>query len=266
VPPFQHGRGGPGGWLILIEPEIQLGEDIVVPDLAGWRRERMPALPAEPYCSVAPDWLCEVPSPSTRRLDRLRKLPVYARERVPILWLVDPEAQTIEVLRSESDRWLIAAVVGGNDQEGPVAALASGQAVVYYHIAIMSKDGNWVIREDPGACDRVLAVLAARGARHRVSPPLDVRWLAGGWSSHFEFADDRGRLVRCDFVSRPPRVTAAMIEETSRRFGAPSRSPFRRARLDEMPLREAHHAACALAERWLPVVPPGLERDHADAQ
>lgn len=99
----------------------------------------------------------------------------------------------------------------------PVALLASGQAVVFYRIAMMSKDGDWVIREDPEACDRVRAVLAGRNARHRPSPPLDVRWLAGGWSSHFEFMDERDRRVRCDFFSRPPRVALARVQEL---FGA----------------------------------------------
>jgi hypothetical protein len=95
---------------------------------------------------------------------------------------------------------------------GPVVALASGQAVVYYRVAIMSKDGDWVIRETADACERVLDVLESRGARYRPAAPLDIRWLAGGWSSHFEFADDRGRRIRCDFFSRPPRVPAAAVE------------------------------------------------------
>jgi len=113
--PFRRGRGGPGGWVILDEPEIHLGEDIVVPDLAGWRRERMPALPPDPYFSLAPDWACEVLSPGTRQLDRVKKLPVYARERVTFVWLIDPDAETVEVLRLESDRWVVVATVGGND-------------------------------------------------------------------------------------------------------------------------------------------------------
>src|SRR5215208_3371514 len=95
----------------------------------------------------------------------------------------------------------------------PNVALASGQAVVYYRIAIMSKDGDWIIREAPDACDAVLAELEGRGARYRPAAPLDVRWLAGGWSSHFEFADARARRVRCDFVSRPPRVPRATLDQ-----------------------------------------------------
>jgi hypothetical protein len=95
---------------------------------------------------------------------------------------------------------------------GAVAALASGQAVVHYRVAIMSKDGDWVLRESPEACARALEVLAERGASYRPGAPLDVRWLAGGWSSHFEFADERGRRVRCDFFSRPPRVELGAVE------------------------------------------------------
>jgi hypothetical protein len=90
--------------------------------------------------------------------------------------------------------------------EGTIAVLASGQAVVFHRLAIMSKDGDWVLQESASACHRVLAVLERRAARYRASAPLDPRWLAGGWSSHLEFRDERGRRVRCDFVSRPPRI------------------------------------------------------------
>ena len=98
-PPFKRGRGGPGGWIILDEPELHLGPDILVPDLAGWRRETLPELPEAPYLTVRPDWVCEVLSPSTRRLDRVRKVPVFAREGVGHVWLVDPAAKTLEILR-----------------------------------------------------------------------------------------------------------------------------------------------------------------------
>ena len=90
--PFGYG-GGPGGWWILDEPELHLGEDILVPDIAGWRRERMPDLPDTPYFPLAPDWVCEVLSPSTRDLDRHGKRPIYAREGVNHLWFVDPAAR-----------------------------------------------------------------------------------------------------------------------------------------------------------------------------
>jgi len=106
------------------------------------------------------------------------------------------------------------------NREAPTVALASGQAVVFYRIAIMSKDGDWVIRETPDACERVLRELDARGARYRLGAPLDVRWLADGWSSHFEFFDEKRRRIRCDFVSRPPRVPPASIAALFDRAGA----------------------------------------------
>jgi hypothetical protein len=98
--------------------------------------------------------------------------------------------------------------------DGVVALLASGQAVVFYRIALMSKDGDWVLKESETACQRVLSVLAAHGARYRPGPPLDPRWLAGGWSSHFEFFDEKRRRIRCDFVSRPPRIPPAELDAT----------------------------------------------------
>ncbi|MCE9580509.1 MAG: Uma2 family endonuclease [Deltaproteobacteria bacterium] len=105
--PFDRGRGGPGGWILLDEPELHLGDDIVVPDLAGWRRARMPSIPAQAYFTLAPDWICEVLSPSTRKLDRGAKLGVYARAGVEHAWLVDPLEHTVEVLRRQDARWLI---------------------------------------------------------------------------------------------------------------------------------------------------------------
>jgi Uma2 family endonuclease len=106
----RHGKpGGPGGWWLLIEPVLHLGDDILVPDLAGWRRKRMPVFPDVPFFELAPDWVCEILSPSTVRVDRIRKLPIYAREGVGHTWLVDPRALTLEVLRLENGRWVIAA-------------------------------------------------------------------------------------------------------------------------------------------------------------
>jgi len=103
--PFDRARGGPGGWRILVEPEVHLGADVLVPDVAGWRRERLPSLPDDAYFSVAPDWVCEVVSPSTAALDRTKKLAVYAREDVGHVWLVEPIARTIEVLRLNDGAW-----------------------------------------------------------------------------------------------------------------------------------------------------------------
>lgn len=113
--PFDRGRGGPGGWRILDEPELHLSADVVVPDLAGWRRERLPSLPDEAFFAVAPDWVCEVLSPSTVSIDRVKKLAIYARESVAHTWLVDPLARTVEVLRLESGRWLIVATFSDLD-------------------------------------------------------------------------------------------------------------------------------------------------------
>ena len=107
IRPFQRGRGGPGGWLILDEPELHLGADVLVPDLAGWRRERMPQMPRAPALTLAPDWLCEVLSPSTEERDRAAKLPVYARAGVRHVWLVDPDVRTLELFRLEDARYVL---------------------------------------------------------------------------------------------------------------------------------------------------------------
>jgi Uma2 family endonuclease len=107
-PPFRRGRGGPGGWLILHEPELHLGADILVPDLAGWHRDRVPAeMLAAPYAIVAPDWVCEVLSASTQRIDRGTKRVAYARENVTHLWFIDPEAKSLEILRLDGTTYRI---------------------------------------------------------------------------------------------------------------------------------------------------------------
>ncbi|WP_437327179.1 Uma2 family endonuclease [Sorangium sp. So ce381] len=118
IGPFQRGRGGPGGWIILDEPELHFPEpdapgeiDALVPDLAGWRRERMPELPETAYFALAPDWICEVLSSSTEELDRDEKMPIYAREGVRHAWLVDPIKRTLEVFSLVSGRGWGPAVV-----------------------------------------------------------------------------------------------------------------------------------------------------------
>lgn len=103
--PFDLGEGGPGGWLIVDEPELHLGGDALVPDLAGWRRERMPELPHTAAFTLAPDWICEVLSPSTAVLDREKKMQAYAREGVSHAWLVDPLQRSLEAYRLEGTRW-----------------------------------------------------------------------------------------------------------------------------------------------------------------
>ncbi len=115
-PPYHSGRGGPGGWWILFEPELHLADDVVVPDLAGWQRVRMPVMPETAYFTVPPDWICEVLSPGTARLDRHRKLEVYARAGVAHAWLIDPLQRTLEVLRLESGHWVIVSVHAGDEE------------------------------------------------------------------------------------------------------------------------------------------------------
>jgi Uma2 family endonuclease len=102
---FDDSRNGPGGWLILDEPELHFGNDVLVPDIAGWRRERMPALPAEAYLTLAPDWICEVLSTRTETVDRGKKLPIYAREGVAHAWLLDPKRRALEVLSLTAGKW-----------------------------------------------------------------------------------------------------------------------------------------------------------------
>jgi Uma2 family endonuclease len=109
-PPFRRGRGGPGGWILLDRPELHLGAEIVVPDLAGWRRERLPAVGNVAYFTLSPDWLCEVISDSTEKLDRAKKLPIYAAHGVRHVWVVNPLQQTLEVLRIHDGKWLTLAV------------------------------------------------------------------------------------------------------------------------------------------------------------
>ncbi|MGI5864247.1 MAG: Uma2 family endonuclease [Myxococcales bacterium] len=105
--PFQAGRGGPGGWRMVFEPELHLGPDVLVPDLAGWRRERMPTRPGSAGVSLAPDWVCEVVSRSTASIDRGKKRAIYLREKVRHLWLVDPLARTLEVFERGDGNWIL---------------------------------------------------------------------------------------------------------------------------------------------------------------
>jgi Uma2 family endonuclease len=110
------GPGAPGGWWILFEPELHFGDDIVVPDLAGWRRGRMPRIPNVAFFEQAPDWACEVVSPTTGALDRVRKMRIYSREHIAHLWLVDALAKTLEVYRLEAGRWIVVATHAGSER------------------------------------------------------------------------------------------------------------------------------------------------------
>jgi Uma2 family endonuclease len=108
VGPFDRGRGGPGGWWILPEPELHLEHHVLVPDLAGWRRDRLSTLPDTAFISIAPDWICEVLSPSTAKIDRTRKVGIYGAQGVEHLWLVDPLHRILEVYRRTGHTWMIA--------------------------------------------------------------------------------------------------------------------------------------------------------------
>lgn len=107
------GDDDPGGWIILDEPELHFGPQVLVPDLAGWRRERMPEMPDTAAFTLAPDWVCEVASPSTRRADRMLKLPIYRTAEVAWVWIVDPLTETIEVYQGDGPRWIAAATAVG---------------------------------------------------------------------------------------------------------------------------------------------------------
>ncbi len=111
--PLQFGIGGPGGWIILDEPRIRFGEEIRVPDLAGWRKERWPGFARTGPIVVVPDWICEVLSPGTQGRDRTSKLALYARAQVSHAWLVDPVERTLEIYRRQENGWLLAASFKG---------------------------------------------------------------------------------------------------------------------------------------------------------
>lgn len=115
--PFRFGEGGPGGWWILTEPEIHLIRDteVVVPDLAGWKRERLPVIPRDHRFEVTPDWVCEILSPSTAQKDRTLKLPLYARYGVAHAWLVDPLARTLEAYALQDGQWLLLGAIREDD-------------------------------------------------------------------------------------------------------------------------------------------------------
>jgi Uma2 family endonuclease len=115
--PYDLGQGGPGGWWILPEPGIELpGSPEFSPDVAGWRRERLPELPEAEPIRVAPDWVCEVLSPSTRGYDFIKKRPFYARSGVSWLWYVDVEARSISVSQLRDSAWVEVAVHGDDER------------------------------------------------------------------------------------------------------------------------------------------------------
>ena len=132
--PFDRGRGGPGGWVILYEPELHFLEQVLVPDLAGWRRERMPVVPDVAAFELVPDWVCEVLSPSTAKIDRARKMRHYAAAKVGHVWLVDPVATTLEVYRLDSEGWHLVSTDAGDAKIRPEP----------FHAVELELGGLWV--------------------------------------------------------------------------------------------------------------------------
>jgi Uma2 family endonuclease len=126
--PYARGRGGPGGWWILFEPELHFVRDVevLVPDLAGWRRERMPEVPSDQRFDVVPDWICEVLSPGTRSRDREIKMPIYGRYGVAYAWLIDPAARMLEAYEARGGQWAQVATYAPADTvaAAPFAAAA----------------------------------------------------------------------------------------------------------------------------------------------
>src|SRR5262249_9685075 len=139
-PPFKRGRGGPGGWIILYEPEIHFDdENIFVPDLAGWRRDRLPALRDDgPYFTLAPDGACEVLSKATARRYRVQKLAVYRTHAVPHIWLVDPIARVLEVFRLDGQRYSLLSTHGENDRvrAEPFDAIELDLGSLWQHVVV----------------------------------------------------------------------------------------------------------------------------------
>ncbi|MFM8331392.1 MAG: Uma2 family endonuclease [Candidatus Methylumidiphilus sp.] len=133
--PFDHGKGGPGGWWILIEPELHISGDILVPDLAGWRRERMPRLPDTAWFETVPDWVCEVLSPSTARDDRAEKMPLYAKMGAKHAWLADPILRTLEIYENQQGHWLLLQTLANSAQ-----VVAAPFAAVEWELGVLWAD------------------------------------------------------------------------------------------------------------------------------
>ena len=113
---FQRGRGGPGGWIFMDEPELHFGPHVIVPDIAGWRRERLPQLPDTAWIETPPDWVCEVTSPATERRDRGSKRRIYAEAGVPHYWIVNPTLRLLEAYSLTGQNWLLLASLRDDEE------------------------------------------------------------------------------------------------------------------------------------------------------
>lgn len=115
VSSFQQGQDGAGGWWIIDEPVCHLDSHVLVPDLVGWRRQRMPALPKTACFKTPPDWICEILSPTTTRIDRIVKMPIYAELGINYLWLIDPVLRTLEAYELHDGHWLLTGAHADNE-------------------------------------------------------------------------------------------------------------------------------------------------------
>jgi Uma2 family endonuclease len=140
-PPFKRGRGGPGGWIIMDEPELHLGDKILVPDLAGWRLERLPEVDESAFTTVAPDWVCEILSRDTARVDRTVKRPIYAQARVAYLWHIDPIERWVETFALDGNDWLLFGTWEGDAKARirPFDAIELDLAVLWAGVVLKSK-------------------------------------------------------------------------------------------------------------------------------
>lgn len=138
--PFDPGDGGPGGWTILFEPELHLGSDVLVPDIASWRSHRLPVV-TDGHIASAPDWVCEILSPSTERIDRMEKMPVYAATGVCDAWLVSPRERAVEAYRLVDGRWLTVGVFTDIERSRiePFDAIELGLAALWAKIPLPSR-------------------------------------------------------------------------------------------------------------------------------
>ena len=139
--PFGRGGGSAGGWVLIAEPELHFGDDIVIPDLAGWRVERMPVVPDSAFITLAPDWICEVLSLSTERMDRVEKMPIYATAGVGHAWLVSPKRRTLEAFQLVDERWVTIGLYKDNDRARipPFEALELDPAMLWHYNPLPSR-------------------------------------------------------------------------------------------------------------------------------
>ncbi len=144
VPVFQRGRGGPGGWVFVVEPELHLGDDILVPDLVGYRRERLPVIEDVAFETLAPDWICEVLSRSTQSFDRVDKMASYAAAGVKHAWLVHPVRRTLEVFRLYRSKWRAVATHQEDEQvhAEPFEAIELDLALLWHGLAATPPRGD----------------------------------------------------------------------------------------------------------------------------